>query len=403
MAEIQKGKQMEKEEDNDQPWHTASHSSNQEVQIAEGMKDLNFGFRDMSLLTISYQQHHVLVNICIKGKMFEMVALIDSREDIKILNMKIILAKYWVSTEREVVGLGNKKLRYEVPKASVCSDSHCVYLKFVVANIPVDCILGNIFLAAVEPHGSLGLKGGKPGYFISIPTSKGIRKKIELPYISNPIISTMVHTVQNLDRAKARLSDLKDLNSNLKIEEQLKSPQIKTRIGELKKQLEEDCCSEEPNAFWHRKHHTVELPYKEGYTGKPCKSRAIPMSKEYRYLCQKEIRQLLSRGIIKESNSPWNCYGFYVIKIAEQIRGILRLVINYKPLKYVLADDTYPIPHKGDLIRRIVGAKIFSKFDLKAGFWQVAIAEKDKFKTAFSIPVGHYEWKVMPFGLKNAP
>ena len=68
-----------------------------------------------------------------------------------------------------------------------------------------------------------------------------------------------------------------------------------------------------------------------------------------------------------------------------------------------MADDTYPIPHKGDLIRRIAGGKIFSKFDLKAGFWQVAIHEEDKFKTAFSIPAGHYEWNVMPFGLKNAP
>ena len=52
---------------------------------------------------------------------------------------------------------------------------------------------------------------------------------------------------------------------------------------------------------------------------------------------------------------------------------------------------------------RISGAKIFSKFDLKSGFWQVAISEKDKFKTAFSIPAGHYEWNVMPFGLKHAP
>ena len=79
------------------------------------------------------------------------------------------------------------------------------------------------------------------------------------------------------------------------------------------------------------------------------------------------------------------------------------MVINYKPLNSVLADDTYPIPHKGDLLGRIVGAKLFSKFDLKSGFWQVAVAEKDKFKTAFSIPVGNYKWNVMPFGLKHAP
>jgi hypothetical protein len=79
------------------------------------------------------------------------------------------------------------------------------------------------------------------------------------------------------------------------------------------------------------------------------------------------------------------------------------LVVNYKPLNKVLADDTYPIPNKRNLVTRIAGAKIFSKFDLKSGFWQVAIHEKDKFKTAFNVPAGHYEWNVMPFGLKHAP
>jgi len=357
----------------------------------------------MRLLTISYQQHHVKVNVCIRGQMFEMVALLDFGEEINILNMNNISAKYWVAVESKVVGLGNKKLQHEVPKASLYFDTHCVYLKFALVDIPVDCILGNVFLATIEPHGSLRLKGGKAGYFISVPTSKGTRKKIELPYISNPRISTMVQTVQNLDRAEARLSDLKDLKSTLRIEGQLKMPQIKNKIGELKRQIEEDCCSEEPNAFWHRKQHTVELPYKEGYAGKPCKSQAIPMRKEYIDLCEQEIQQLLNRRLIRESNIPWNYYGFYVNKRVEQIRGIPRLVINYKPLNSVLADDTYPIPHKGDLIRRIAVAKIFSKFDFKAGFWQVAISEKDKFKTTFNIPVGHYEWNVMPFGLKNAP
>jgi len=77
--------------------------------------------------------------------------------------------------------------------------------------------------------------------------------------------------------------------------------------------------------------------------------------------------------------------------------------VNYKPLNKVLANDTYPIPHKSSLVNRIAGAKIFSKFDLKSGFWQVAIKEEDKFKTTFSVPAGHYEWNVMPFGLKNAP
>ena len=40
---------------------------------------------------------------------------------------------------------------------------------------------------------------------------------------------------------------------------------------------------------------------------------------------------------------------------------------------------------------------------MKSGFWQIQINEKDRYKTAFTVPFGHYEWNVMPFGLKNAP
>lgn len=69
----------------------------------------------------------------------------------------------------------------------------------------------------------------------------------------------------------------------------------------------------------------------------------------------------------------------------------------------VLGNDTYPIPHKRNLISRIAGDKIFSKFDMKSSFWQVAIQEKDRFKTAFSIPTWHYEWNFLPFGIKHAP
>ena len=76
------------------------------------------------------------------------------------------------------------------------------------------------------------------------------------------------------------------------------------------------------------------------------------------------------------------------------------MVINYKPLNKVLQWIRYPIPNKRDLLNRLSEAKIFSNFDMKLGFWQIQITESDRYKIVFIVPFGHYEWNVMPFGLK---
>ncbi|CAL2257673.1 unnamed protein product [Prunus armeniaca] len=127
------------------------------------------------------------------------------------------------------------------------------------------------------------------------------------------------------------------------------------------------------------------------------------MSQEIMEFCKKEIHELLQKKIIRKSKSPWYCPAFYVQKNAELERGVPRLVINYKPLNSVLEWIRYPIPNKRDLINRLGKAVVYSKFDMKSGFWQIQIHESDRYKTAFVTPFGHYEWNVMPFGLKNAP
>ena len=118
---------------------------------------------------------------------------------------------------------------------------------------------------------------------------------------------------------------------------------------------------------------------------------------------KKEIEDLLTKGLIRKSKSPWSCATFYVNKQAELERGVPRLVINYKPLNKALQWIRYLVPNKKDLLDRLHEATIFSKFDMKSGFWQIQIDETDRYKTAFTVPFGHYEWNVMPFDLKNAP
>ena len=98
------------------------------------------------------------------------------------------------------------------------------------------------------------------------------------------------------------------------------------------------------------------------------------MNAHFQKLCEEEIKGLLSKGLIRHSRSPWNCYGFYVNKYSEKIRGVPQIVVNYKPLNKVVADDTYLIPHKSSLVNKIAGAKIFSKSQV----WILASSHKRK-------------------------
>ncbi|XP_061364817.1 uncharacterized protein LOC133308224, partial [Gastrolobium bilobum] len=120
-------------------------------------------------------------------------------------------------------------------------------------------------------------------------------------------------------------------------------------------------------------------------------------------ITDEEIADLIAKGLIRKSKSPWSCSAFYVNKQSEIERGTPRLVTNYKPLNQALQWIRYPIPNKKDLLNRLYSAKIFSKFDMKSGFWQIQLNDNECYKTAFTVPFGQYEWKVMPFGLKNAP
>ena len=134
--------------------------------------------------------------------------------------------------------------------------------------------------------------------------------------------------------------------------------------------------------FGIEKKHIVDLPYVKDFNEKniPTKARPIQMNVETVEFCKKEINDLLEKKLIRNSKSPWSCSAFYVQKNAEIESGTPRLVINYKPLNKVLEWIRYPIPNKNDLVDRLSEAVVFSKFDMKSGFWQIQISEKDRYK-----------------------
>eukprot|EP00731_Ephydatia_muelleri_P013115 Em0007g425a len=114
---------------------------------------------------------------------------------------------------------------------------------------------------------------------------------------------------------------------------------------------------------------------------------------------KKMIDDMLQKDIIQPSSSPWAS----PIILVPKKDGSLRFCIDYRKLNSVTRKDAYPLPRVDDTLEALSGSKWFSTLDLLCGYWQVEVEEKDRHKTAFCTREGLFEFKVMPFGLCNAP
>jgi hypothetical protein len=106
----------------------------------------------------------------------------------------------------------------------------------------------------------------------------------------------------------------------------------------------------------------------------------------------------LDKEYIRPSVSPWGAPVLFV----KKKYGTLRLCIDYKQLNKITIKNKDPLPRINDLFDQVGGAKIFSKLDLRSGYHQVRIKDKDINKTDFRTRYGHYEFVVIPFGLTKA-
>lgn len=118
---------------------------------------------------------------------------------------------------------------------------------------------------------------------------------------------------------------------------------------------------------------------------------------------QHQCEELLGKGIIRESISPWSSPVHLVPKKADASGKIKwRMVIDYRKLNDKTIEDKYPIPNITDILDRLGRAQYFSTIDLASGYHQIEMDQDDIEKTAFTTD-RHYEFLRMPFGLRNAP
>lgn len=136
----------------------------------------------------------------------------------------------------------------------------------------------------------------------------------------------------------------------------------------------------------------------------PPKGGPIRLQAEQFKAQQDEINRLLDNGWIVTSPSPIYASSFMVDKKpGPNGEKQYRMVVNYQGLNSVTVVPEFPLPNIQTILELLGGARVFTILDLDSGFHQIRLAAKDRWKTAFRSPLGLFEFKVMPFGLKGAP
>ncbi|UYV84686.1 hypothetical protein LAZ67_X003094 [Cordylochernes scorpioides] len=118
-----------------------------------------------------------------------------------------------------------------------------------------------------------------------------------------------------------------------------------------------------------------------------------------RQIIQDEVNKMEKFDIIQPSESPWAS----PVVLIRKKDGSWRFCVDYRSLNKITKKDVYPLPRIDDTLDCLRGARFYSSMDLQSGYWQIDVEESDREKTAFITPDGLYEFKVMPFGLCNAP
>ncbi|KAJ8352500.1 hypothetical protein SKAU_G00239760 [Synaphobranchus kaupii] len=134
-------------------------------------------------------------------------------------------------------------------------------------------------------------------------------------------------------------------------------------------------------------------------TAQPIRLRPHRMSPAKRLVAEEKVKEMAAAGVIEPSDSPWAAPAVLVQKKS----GEWRFCVDYRRLNFLTTKDSYPLPRIDEALDHISGSSWFSSLDLRSGYWQVRLAPEAKPKTAFTIGHGLWQFRVMPFGLCNAP
>nr|GEZ06034.1 putative reverse transcriptase domain-containing protein [Tanacetum cinerariifolium] len=112
-----------------------------------------------------------------------------------------------------------------------------------------------------------------------------------------------------------------------------------------------------------------------------------------------QLQELSDKGFIRPSSLSWGAPFLFVKKKG----GSFQMCIDYRELNKITVKNRYPLQSINDLIDQLQGSSVYSKIELRSGYYQLRVYDEDISKTAFRTRYGHYKFQVIPFGLTNAP
>ena len=275
----------------------------------------------------------------------------------------------------KVSGIGGKQnILGETLPISITYDNHKCKTQFYVVDLPSYCaILGFEWISTHNPNINFKNKT------LSFNSNHCIENCLIIPSTFTTFISEE-EIIPNEEENSKNNNDINEI--------------LPAKLIPFKDVFDEKSANELPP------HRPYDCEIKLKPNAKPHYGAIYPLTEKETLALKKYIKEARAKGFIRNSKSPFGASVFFVPK---KDPNDLRLVVDYRPLNETTIRDSYPLPLINDMLENLSKGKIFSKLDLRSAYNLVRIKEGDEYKTAFTCKFGHFEYLVMPFGLKNAP